>query len=200
MEVTPHDNPAHNGEALNRQSANFNDVVRDDFIVGSFATAGNAVGSPLLGNEYDPVTTEPKGEASVSVTRQRYADRVANLQPMQYAGSWLGNIHFPSYISGYFDGEGCFSAAIAPRNKLKIGWEVRPSVSVSQNADRAEVLESIHDYFSCGTIRPDPSDATLKWESRSVSDLTSLVLLTSGCIPCIQGSPETSTRSTPFAG
>ena len=74
MEVTPYNNPAHNGEALNRQSANFNDVVRDDFIVGSFATAGNAVGSPLLGNEYDPVTTEPKGEASVSVTDQRYAD------------------------------------------------------------------------------------------------------------------------------
>ena len=48
VEVTPHDNPAHNGEAQNRQSANSNDVVRDDFIVGSFATAGNAVGSPLL--------------------------------------------------------------------------------------------------------------------------------------------------------
>ena len=71
MEVTPHDNPAHNGEAQNRQSAKSNDVVRDDFIVDSFATAGNAVGSPLLGNEYDPVTTEPKGEASVAVIAQR---------------------------------------------------------------------------------------------------------------------------------
>ena len=27
--------------------------------------AGNAVGSPLLGDEYDPVTTEPKGEALI---------------------------------------------------------------------------------------------------------------------------------------
>ena len=108
VEVTPHDNPAHNGEALNRQSANFSDVVGDDFIVGLFATAGNAVGSPLLGNEYDPVTTEPKGEASVAVTAQRYVGAMANLEPVQYAGSWLGNIHFPSYISGYFDGEAAF--------------------------------------------------------------------------------------------
>ena len=89
VEVTPHDNPAHNGETQNRQSANSNDVVRDDFIVGSFATAGNAVGSPLLGNEYDPVTTEPKGEAPVTVTLLPYGGRVANLESVQYAGSWL---------------------------------------------------------------------------------------------------------------
>ena len=29
---------------------------------------GNAVGSPLLGDEYDPVTTEPKGEALIAVS------------------------------------------------------------------------------------------------------------------------------------
>ena len=29
---------------------------------------GNAVGSPLLGDEYDPVTTEPKGEALIPVS------------------------------------------------------------------------------------------------------------------------------------
>ena len=57
-----------------------------------------------------------------------------------------------------------------------MGWEVRPSVSVSQNADRAQVLEAIHDYFGCGTIRPDPSDTTVKWESRSISDLVTAVL------------------------
>ena len=90
--VTPCDNPAHNGEAQNRQSAISDDVIRDDYIDGSFATAGNAVGSPLLSNEYDPVTTEPKGEAPVTVTGQHYVGRVANLQPVQYAGSWLCHI------------------------------------------------------------------------------------------------------------
>jgi hypothetical protein len=45
-----------------------------------------------------------------------------------------------SYISGYVDGEGCFTVSIAPRPTLFVGWEARPSLSVSQNGDRAEVL------------------------------------------------------------
>ena len=74
----------------------------------------------------------------------------------------------PSYISGYVDGEGCFSVSIAPKPTLLVGWEVRPSVSVSQNGDRSEVLLLIQRYFDCGTLRPDRSDRTLKWEVRSL--------------------------------
>ncbi len=57
-----------------------------------------------------------------------------------------------------------------------MGWEVRPSVSVSQNADRSEVIEEIQAYFGCGSIRPDPNDATVKWESRSTRRLAEHVL------------------------
>ena len=74
----------------------------------------------------------------------------------------------PSYISGYVDGEGCFTVSISPRPTLVVGWEVRPSVSVSQNGDRSEVLLETQQYFGCGTIRPDRSDRTLKWEVRSL--------------------------------
>jgi LAGLIDADG endonuclease len=76
-----------------------------------------------------------------------------------------------AYISGYVDGEGCFTISISPRAKLAVGWEVRPSLSVSQNGDRAEVLQLIQDYFGCGSIRPDRSDKTLKWETRRLEDL-----------------------------
>ena len=48
-----------------------------------------------------------------------------------------------AYISGYIDGEGCFTVSIAPRPTLVVGWEVRPSLSVSQNGDRAEVLHLV---------------------------------------------------------
>ena len=101
---------------------------------------------------------------------------MTNLWSAQDAGSRQLNVSIPSYISGFLDGEGCFSVVIAPRPKLKIGWEVRPSVSVSQNADRSEVVDVIHSYFGCGSIRPDPSDHTVKWESRSVMDLVHRVL------------------------
>jgi len=82
----------------------------------------------------------------------------------------------PSYISGYIDGEGCFTVSIAPRRTLVVGWEVRPSVSVSQNADRSQVLLEIQRYFDCGTLRPDRSDQTLKWEVRSLPLLLARVI------------------------
>ena len=94
----------------------------------------------------------------------------------QDAGPWQACTHLPSYISGFFDGEGCFSVAIAPRRSLKTGWEVRPSVSASQNADRSQVIEEIARFFGCGAIRPDPGDRTVKWESRSLHDLVEHVL------------------------
>ena len=75
-----------------------------------------------------------------------------------------------AYISGYIDGEGCFTVSISPRAKLAVGWEVRPSLSVSQNGDRAEVLQLIRAHFGCGSIRPDRSDKTLKWETRRLED------------------------------
>jgi hypothetical protein len=88
------------------------------------------------------------------------------------AGPWPSSREFLSaYISGYVDGEGCFTVSISPRAKLLVGWEVRPSLSVSQNGDRAEVLHAIQAYFGCGSIRPDRSDRTLKWETRRLEDI-----------------------------
>ena len=101
---------------------------------------------------------------------------MANLRPAQYAGAQLGDVDLPSYISGYVDGEGCFTVSISPRPTLLVGWEVRPSVSVSQNGDRSEVLLEIQRYFGCGTLRPDRSDRTLKWEVRSLPLLRQFVI------------------------
>ena len=66
--------------------------------------------------------------------------------------------------------------SISPRAKLLAGWEVRPSLSVSQNGDRAEVLHALQAYFGCGSIRPDRSDKTLKWETRRLEDLLGRVI------------------------
>lgn len=101
---------------------------------------------------------------------------MANLRPRQYAGSQANLVDVPSYISGYIDGEGCFSVSISPRATLSVGWEVRPSLSVSQNGDRSEVILEIQEYFACGSIRPDRSDKTLKWEVRSLQRLLSNVI------------------------
>src|SRR5436309_1921548 len=82
----------------------------------------------------------------------------------------------PSYISGFVDGEGCFCVSFQPSRRHRFGWEVRPSFSVSQNADRAKLLFVIQKTWGCGFIRPDRSDKTIKFEVRSVRDLVEKVL------------------------
>src|SRR3954465_8749029 len=116
---------------------------------------------------------------------------MANLWPGQDAGSQQG-VDLASYISGYVDGEGCFNISLSRRptlsvglegrarlvlgHKSRAGGEVRPSLFVSQNGDRAEVLSLLQCYFGCGTIRPDRSDKTLKWETRSLRPIIDRVL------------------------
>jgi hypothetical protein len=81
-----------------------------------------------------------------------------------------------SYISGFADGEGCFCISFQPSRRHRHGWEVRPSFSISQNADRAELLYVIRGAWSCGFIRPDRSDKTLKFEVRQIGDLVTKVV------------------------
>ena len=105
-----------------------------------------------------------------------------------------------AYISGYVDGEGCFSVSISPRAKLAVGWEGRPSLSVSQNGDRAEVLQLIQAHLGCGSIRPDRSDRTLKWETRRLEDMLERVIPHLSLIRCCLGNASTSNASHGFAG
>jgi hypothetical protein len=76
-----------------------------------------------------------------------------------------------AYLSGYADGEGCFCVTFTKSRRYRNGWDIRPSFSVSQNADRAEVLLMFQQAFGCGAIRPDRSDKTIKYETRSISDI-----------------------------
>ena len=128
-------------------------------------------------SKYGPVTTDPFGVRLQSLSHPiPRIGTVPNLRLEQDAGSLQDEVDFPSYLSGYVDGEGCFTVSIAPRPTLLVGWEVRPSLSVSQNGDRLEVLLEIQEYFGCGSLRPDRSDKTWKWEVRSLSPLIDRVL------------------------
>src|SRR5579872_5208482 len=97
-----------------------------------------------------------------------------------------------AYFAGYVDGEGCFTVSFSPRSKLLIGWEVRPSFSVSQNAERSEVLVLMQQHFRCGSIRPDRSDKTLKYEVRSLDDLIERI------IPFFEANPLLSSKQRDF--
>ena len=84
--------------------------------------------------------------------------------------------NLPVYISGYVDGEGCFSISFSKREKLLVGWETKPSFAVGQNQDRSEVIELLQRHWGCGNIRRDYSDKTLKFEVRSLNNLVEKVI------------------------
>jgi len=78
---------------------------------------------------------------------------------------------FASYISGFADGEGCFSVSFNLRAKLKTGIEVRPSFSIGQNKRSLKLLQEIKQFFGCGSIRFSSRDNCYKYESRDIGEL-----------------------------
>jgi hypothetical protein len=60
-------------------------------------------------------------------------------------------------------------------------------MSVSQNRDRSEVLLRMQEYFGCGSIRPDRSDKTLKWEIRSLPVLVARIIPHFQTYPLLSG-------------
>jgi LAGLIDADG endonuclease len=78
---------------------------------------------------------------------------------------------FAWYITGFVDGEGCFSVSFTARAKMNTGIEVRPSFSIGQNKRSLSVLKDIHTYFGCGAIRFSKHDQLYKYEVRSVGDI-----------------------------
>src|SRR3989344_1488988 len=81
----------------------------------------------------------------------------------------------PFYITGFTEGEGSFYVGILPR-KMKEGFEVRPSFSLSQNEKDKELIEALINFFGCGFVRYSKSDNTFKYEVRSLEDLQSKII------------------------
>ena len=134
--------PAHIGEALPAHVA-----------------AGNPEGSPS-----DPVTTDPKGEASGTAAR--------NTPALIKTRDTYGAVALdPWFVTGLAEGEGCFCISFSLRSKLKTGLEVRPSFALSLNERDLRLLRDLQNYFGCGSIRESRADRTFKYESRSTSEL-----------------------------
>ena len=113
----------------------------------------------------EAVTTDPKGEVHMK-------------QDVQYVGSHQTKeiMEFAWYLTGFTDGEGCFSVSFTRRAKLKTCIEVRPSFCVAQNKRSLAVLKTIHTYFGCGAIRFSKRDQMYKYEVRSISDLQQRII------------------------
>lgn len=82
------------------------------------------------------------------------------------------------WISGFVDGEGCFTISII-RNMY--GWQVFPEFVVSQGEKSKTALKSIEKYFGCGYInlntrRDNHHEQMLKYCVRSIGDLNDKII------------------------
>lgn len=82
----------------------------------------------------------------------------------------------PYYVTGLVDGEGSFCVSIAPRPKMLVKWEVRPSFSLAQNYRSRGILFQLRDFFGCGQVRENKIDRTWKYETRSLIDLIRYII------------------------
>ena len=58
----------------------------------------------------------------------------------------------PYWLTGFTDGEGCFSISIFKNKTLKSGYQVFPEFVLTQGAKSLETLEKVKDFFECGRI------------------------------------------------
>jgi hypothetical protein len=81
----------------------------------------------------------------------------------------------PFWMSGFIDGEGCFSISFSLRQKMKWGLEIRPSFSVTQKNDKnlinLELFKQIPLFFKCGYLRFNKQDNMCLYETRNLTDI-----------------------------
>jgi hypothetical protein len=90
------------------------------------------------------------------------------------------------YIAGYVDGEGSFAVSIQRNASCRVGFQLLPEFHVSQNGDRAEVLELIRERFGCGYIKANSRrDRALVYVVRDRRALVEAVIPFFECFPLL---------------
>ena len=86
-----------------------------------------------------------------------------------------------SWISGFVDGEGCFSVSLIRNPTTSSGWQVFPEFVVTQGEKSRAALEIIKKYFQCGEIylnrrRDNHKENLLRFCVRSRKDLKEKII------------------------
>jgi len=58
----------------------------------------------------------------------------------------------PNWITGFVDGEGCFTVSISEDKRSKLGWQIRPTFKIQLHIRDKKLLERIRIFFQVGTI------------------------------------------------
>ena len=99
------------------------------------------------------------------------------------AGNQQERLRFEGWISGFVDGEGCFTVSIIRNRSVttKEGWQIFPEFVVSQGEKSRTALKRIEKFFQCGYInlntrRDNHHEQMLKYCVRSIHDLNEKII------------------------
>jgi hypothetical protein len=67
----------------------------------------------------------------------------------------------PGYITGFADGEGCFTLTIIKDKKYKLGWRVTCRFAINLHKKDLSLLNDIKDYFAVGNISYTGKDSIM---------------------------------------
>jgi hypothetical protein len=81
----------------------------------------------------------------------------------------------PWWVSGFVDGEGCFTVSILKNSELKTGWRVKATFSIQLHSLDYALLEEIKAYFGVGGIIKKGEDA-VQFSVSSLKDLTNVII------------------------
>lgn len=85
------------------------------------------------------------------------------------------NLH-PSYISGFFDGEGSFIILVLKRETYKYGWNIVPVFTINLGGRDTTLLKRIQSYFGVGKISIRKKDGSVYFTVNSVKDLVNVII------------------------
>ncbi|MBM4401145.1 MAG: hypothetical protein FJ045_04255, partial [Crenarchaeota archaeon] len=82
------------------------------------------------------------------------------------------------YITGFVDGEGCFSISIKKQDNTRFGWVIDPVFHVTQSKEHSIILEVIKRTLKCGRIIPKPGqeDKVLQYTVDSRRSLAEIII------------------------
>ena len=81
----------------------------------------------------------------------------------------------PWWITGFTDGEGCFSISFVRNIKYKSGWSITLSFSISLQKIDNILLVKIKNYFGVGEISTKHGKQTIKYSVQSIKDLAIII-------------------------
>jgi LAGLIDADG endonuclease len=85
-------------------------------------------------------------------------------------------LRLEGWVSGIIDGEGCFCVNVNRCTAVRLGWQVRPELVVTQGARSVGALETLQEFFKCGAIyrntrRDNHREDVYRWCVRRGEDL-----------------------------